>query len=481
MTDGRLIIVTGMHRSGTSLAAQLLFRAGVPLGAQLVEKNKFNPHGYFEDAHVVAIHDRLLDGLKRPWGSLDHSFPLPENWLTGPSGKMAGDELAGYLSGLIEQIGRPKTMAVKDPRAALFLPLWKDVADRLRLELRTVICTRSVDAVAASLARRDSFPASVSTMLWHLYNASAIRDCDPETSLILPFENWRSDPDGCLKRLLRFAGPGLKKPNGDLIDRNLGKPANKKATGSAIRWQNAFKACKPDFRPSGTLNKLASAFFEHAAVFSPWLDFADNSELAETMSRRIAGDLANYRAAYSELEQKIAALTESSSENAAIRARLVELQANNEALEATVRNLESDLAAARDAIAYVENSAGVSIADFRKLEQQSLDNMAAYKEMDARYFAALRDMKRIEIDLDRHINLARENYTAYKTIDERHAVTVAKLEAKKSENDRLQRRLMMLQISRRSKRPLPGGPSPRRRKATRKAKPDKSRARKLAR
>ncbi|MEY2858272.1 MAG: hypothetical protein RLZZ74_2584, partial [Cyanobacteriota bacterium] len=44
-----VMIITGMHRSGTSLTASLLQSAGVNLGDRLMSEDRGNSKGHFED------------------------------------------------------------------------------------------------------------------------------------------------------------------------------------------------------------------------------------------------------------------------------------------------------------------------------------------------------------------------------------------------------------------------------------------------
>ena len=44
-----VVVVLGMHRSGTSALAKALELFGVDLGQNLTAPNEFNPKGYFED------------------------------------------------------------------------------------------------------------------------------------------------------------------------------------------------------------------------------------------------------------------------------------------------------------------------------------------------------------------------------------------------------------------------------------------------
>src|SRR5713101_2847172 len=74
------IVITGMHRSATSLLAEILMRAGVHLGPpeQWLPADVSNPHGYFEDRRVIDLNDRLLSVWKGTW---DEPPLLPPGWL----------------------------------------------------------------------------------------------------------------------------------------------------------------------------------------------------------------------------------------------------------------------------------------------------------------------------------------------------------------------------------------------------------------
>src|SRR5438552_3625043 len=54
------LIVTGMHRSGTSLVASLFDHVGIRLGTQLLQPKADNPFGFFEDVEFVAFHEGAL-------------------------------------------------------------------------------------------------------------------------------------------------------------------------------------------------------------------------------------------------------------------------------------------------------------------------------------------------------------------------------------------------------------------------------------
>lgn len=62
-----LILVVGMHRSGTSLLASILQAIGVSLPGPLIEADVHNPYGYFEHRKIVEFQEKLLIDLGRWW------------------------------------------------------------------------------------------------------------------------------------------------------------------------------------------------------------------------------------------------------------------------------------------------------------------------------------------------------------------------------------------------------------------------------
>ena len=66
---GRLVLVLGMHRSGTSTLARGLRVLGVALGKNLLPAHPCNPKGFFEDAGLYAFNKALLAQLGLTWRS----------------------------------------------------------------------------------------------------------------------------------------------------------------------------------------------------------------------------------------------------------------------------------------------------------------------------------------------------------------------------------------------------------------------------
>jgi len=69
-TKPRLIVVLGMHRSGTSAVTRALQVVGVELGEHFLPPDHRNEKGYWEDAEIQALNVEMLRALGRDWKSL---------------------------------------------------------------------------------------------------------------------------------------------------------------------------------------------------------------------------------------------------------------------------------------------------------------------------------------------------------------------------------------------------------------------------
>jgi O-antigen biosynthesis protein len=113
MSKSDLLILTGMHRSGTSLVASILQAAGVNVGESLLEPDKRNPHGFFEDKDFYEFHQQALYrcGELTPYVSADFVFQPTQV------------EIDQAVS-MIQQRNNQPLWGWKDPRSCLFLDFW---------------------------------------------------------------------------------------------------------------------------------------------------------------------------------------------------------------------------------------------------------------------------------------------------------------------------------------------------------------------
>ena len=135
------MMIAGMHRSGTSLISQWLHRCGLELGNNLVEADSGNKDGHFEDSEFVGLHSRLLKKKKlSKWGFVDK-----------PIESFKSDDLAAVEELVSRKNREHNQWGWKDPRTALFLPLY----EKLLPEATTLIIVRNYKSSVNSLLTRD--------------------------------------------------------------------------------------------------------------------------------------------------------------------------------------------------------------------------------------------------------------------------------------------------------------------------------------
>ncbi|CAN5622930.1 hypothetical protein BH10CHL1_BH10CHL1_41570 [soil metagenome] len=167
------LIVTGMHRSGTSLIALLLTQLGIQMGDALIPADFRNPRGYYEDVDFVRLHQAMLQTCvsKRDGGWPDWGWTESESFK-----RTALDKFRNRAQILLTQraIYAP-VWGWKDPRTTLFLDFWdRQVADTLGLQARYLLIYRFPWEVADSVQRLAApvlvkYP-SYAYHMWAFYN-----------------------------------------------------------------------------------------------------------------------------------------------------------------------------------------------------------------------------------------------------------------------------------------------------------------------
>jgi hypothetical protein len=77
-----VIIVLGMHRSGTSSVAGVLTKLGGVAPGTLFPPDSGNARGYFESAHLMHLHDELLASAGSCWDDWRRFNPA---WYRSPA------------------------------------------------------------------------------------------------------------------------------------------------------------------------------------------------------------------------------------------------------------------------------------------------------------------------------------------------------------------------------------------------------------
>ena len=155
----KLLIILGMHRSGTSLLAGSCRLLGADLGDRMMAAGQDNVMGFWEHDEIVRIHDEILERLSYSW---DDVRALPDKWWTY---QVIQPQRQSLLAVLLRDFGQTELACVKDPRLCRLLPLWQELLKELGWEPCYMIATREPAEIIASLKARNHFTAEKSALL----------------------------------------------------------------------------------------------------------------------------------------------------------------------------------------------------------------------------------------------------------------------------------------------------------------------------
>lgn len=157
-----VIVVLGMHRSGTSLLSSILVDLGVNMGDNLFMRGKNQPYGHWEDRDFLALNRDILRAAGGKWND-----PPSHERIT-----VSGQRLMHRIAKLINEREDGKPWGWKDPRTCLTAHLYHHHLE----DARYVYISRKHDDVIESLRKRGGGGS------WDAYNRLCLiyekRACD---------------------------------------------------------------------------------------------------------------------------------------------------------------------------------------------------------------------------------------------------------------------------------------------------------------
>ena len=196
----RIVVILGMHRSGTSILSRGLQVMGVELGDNLIKSAGDNQKGFWEDADIVAINDEILEFIGNSWDSI-----LPIESSTLPLLKQRGyyDRALELLNSKTE---RHPCFGFKDPRTAKLLFFWKEILSNSDFDTRYLMSIRNPKSVVLSLAKRNGLRVDISYALWLSYTTSMMYEIQNVPYLIVDYDLLLEAPVRELNRVAKHIG-----------------------------------------------------------------------------------------------------------------------------------------------------------------------------------------------------------------------------------------------------------------------------------
>lgn len=199
----RLVLLLGMHRSGTSAATRALNLCGVAVPDDLLPPMPDNPDGYWEPRSVVALHDQALEMAGLSWRD---PRPFPPDWFGGPA---AAAVRARLWETIQPDLHAKRRLVLKDPRLCRLLPLWRQLCAENAVPLHCILTARNPLDVAESLHRRDAMPQADALLLWLRHVLEAERNSRGLPRGFLTYDQLMQDGAAPIRRAAAAADVAL--------------------------------------------------------------------------------------------------------------------------------------------------------------------------------------------------------------------------------------------------------------------------------
>lgn len=155
-----VLIILGVHRSGTSVTAGMISQLGLNMGKSVLAGNPTNPKGHFENRKLMYFNERLFHYFNVSW---HNSVCMEEYWWQNKSLSKHKDELKDLIN---EEFSNSDSFFIKDPRLCILLPFYLLVFEEMAILPKFIITLRHPAHVAASLMKRDNFSQAKSYRIY---------------------------------------------------------------------------------------------------------------------------------------------------------------------------------------------------------------------------------------------------------------------------------------------------------------------------
>lgn len=192
----QLIVVLGMHRSGTSAITRGLKVLGVELGDQLIAAVEGdNSKGYWEDADINKLNKEMLYSIGSAWHNLTPIDHVDVETLREKGYFLKAVKL------LHDKLKNNDLFGFKDPRVAKLLPFWTSVFSYSKIDVSYVLAIRHPISVIRSLEMRGEPNKEKSYLLWLDHVIASLFNTESARRIIVDYDHVMLDPDREIGRI----------------------------------------------------------------------------------------------------------------------------------------------------------------------------------------------------------------------------------------------------------------------------------------
>ena len=208
-----LILVVGMHRSGTSALTRVLSLCGAALPRDISEPGDDNPTGHWESPPAKDLNDGFLEARGSAWDDAGLAFRNPPRGDAFARDVAPSDRYVLAIENLLaHQAERGRTVVLKEPRITILLRYWLTAAKRAGFTPKAIHIFRHPADVAASLAVRNGIPFEHACALWRKYNLLGERDSRGVARAFVSYEalmrDWQTEIARCVREVGTELVPG---------------------------------------------------------------------------------------------------------------------------------------------------------------------------------------------------------------------------------------------------------------------------------
>ncbi|NRF95752.1 glycosyltransferase [Paenibacillus frigoriresistens] len=198
----KIVVVLGMHRSGTSALTRGIIELGAFPGNNLYQHRESNELGHFENNEIININEMMLSDLDYSWHSIDKFFVDTIGNTIEVLNTKYFRRARMIIENLLNQSG---FIVIKEPRVMILLPFWIQVFSDFEpeVEVQYVYIHRNYEDVLRSLIKRDGYTSDYAENMILLYNYSMFKYLNQNFYAVC-YANLLDEPYSVLQGLSKF-------------------------------------------------------------------------------------------------------------------------------------------------------------------------------------------------------------------------------------------------------------------------------------